>query len=160
MNKAIFLDRDGVVNREIGYVSKVEDLELLPDTLDALKFFREKGYLLIIITNQGGVAKGMYSIETLNLIHGKMLDEFAKHKIDIAEVYYCPHHSQIGRCLCRKPDSLMIEKALARFEIDPKRSYFIGDHERDIEAGKKAGIKTILMKSNGSLLNVSKELIF
>ena len=158
MNKAIFLDRDGVINREDGYISRVEQFIINDGVVDALKYFQQKGYLLIVITNQGGVAKGLYHHIDVDKIHGYLVEKLEQAGIKLTAIYYCPHHPVIGKCLCRKPDSLMLEKAIARFDIDASKSYFIGDHDRDIEAGKKAGVNTIKIDANSSLLKI-KDLI-
>jgi D-glycero-D-manno-heptose 1,7-bisphosphate phosphatase len=110
--------------------------------------------LLIIVTNQSGVAKGLYKQEDVELVHGYLLNEFTKNNITISEVYYCLHHPDVSNCICRKPGSLFVEKALARFHIDPAKSYFIGDKERDTEAGEKAGVKGILIEANSPLKNI------
>lgn len=156
MNKAIFLDRDGVLNRELGdYVCRLDDFEVLPDVAKALRVFRERGYLLIVVTNQGGIAKGWYSHETLHCMHEKLKQELAGEGVELTEIYYSPQHPlHTGNSLCRKPGSLMLEKALARFDIDPARSYLIGDRERDIEAAEKAGVQGILIESDQSLLTI------
>lgn len=149
--KAIFLDRDGVLNKELGrYVNSAEDFELLP-VAEILKKFQDAGYLLIVITNQGGISKELYDHKILSTIHQKLTDHLNNSGVKLTEIYYCPHHPDFGNCLCRKPDSLLLEKAIARFKIDKENSYFIGDNERDIEAGKKAGVKTILIPSNSDL---------
>lgn len=149
MNKAVFLDRDGVINRERGeYTFRVEDFEFLDGVEEALKTFGERGYLLIIISNQSGIAKGLYGIEDVEKINTHILNYFKTKNIDIAEIYYCPHHDDYGKCLCRKPAALMLEKALARFQIDPASSYMIGDMDRDIEAATKLGIKGIKILPN------------
>jgi len=154
MHKAVFLDRDGVVNKEIGYVTCADELELLPDSIKAMKELQQKGYLLIIITNQGGITKGLYSELDLKNIHDKMKNELEEQGIKITEIYYCLHHDKYTKCLCRKPDSMMIEKGIARFDIDVSTSYMVGDFDRDIEAGEKAGLKAIKIESNSSLLNI------
>ena len=153
MNKAVFLDRDGVINRERNdYTFRMEDFEILPDVFEALKLLQKTGYLLIIISNQSGIGRGLFKIEDTEKMHAYLLGELKKQGIHIEEIYYCVHHPETGSCLCRKPDSLNVEKALARFDIDPVLSYFIGDKERDILAGEKAGVKGILMESNSSLV--------
>jgi len=153
MNKAVLLDRDGVLNRERDdYTFRIQDFEILPDVIEALKLLRKKGYLLIIISNQGGIGRNIFKIADTEKMHAHFLKILAKEKIKIEEIYYCVHHPETGSCICRKPDSLMVEKTLARFNIDPKLSYFIGDKERDVLAGEKAGVKGILIKSNSSLL--------
>lgn len=149
MNKAVFLDRDGVINRERGeYTFRVEDFEFLDGVEEALKTFGERGYLLIIISNQSGIAKGLYGIEDVEKINTHILKYFKARNIDITEIYYCPHHDDYGKCLCRKPAALMLEKALARFQIEAAGSYMIGDMDRDIEAATKLGIKGIKILPN------------
>lgn len=154
-NKAFFLDRDGVINRELGdYVTKLSDFEILPHAIQAMKKFQEAGYLLIIITNQAGIAKGLYSHETLNEIHNYLKKTLKKEGIKITEIYYCPHHPDFnGKCLCRKSGSIMIEKAITKFNISAKDSFLIGDKARDIEAGEKVGLKGLLIDSNENYLN-------
>lgn len=156
MNKAIFLDRDGVLNRELGdYVCRLEDFEVLPDVARALRIFQDKGYLLIVVTNQGGIAKGWYSHETLHRMHEKLRRELDRRGVVLSEIYYSPQHPlYTGNSLCRKPGSMMLEKALARFDIDPERSYLIGDRDRDLEAANKLGISGILIDSDQSLMTV------
>jgi D-glycero-D-manno-heptose 1,7-bisphosphate phosphatase len=149
--KAIFLDRDGVINVERGYTYKIEDFLILPEVIDALKVFKTQGFLLIIISNQGGIGKGLYTKNDVNLLHTYLFNHLKKNDLLLDEIYYCPHFPESSKCICRKPDSLMIEKAMARFGIDPTQSYFIGDKERDIEAAKKANVKGILIEANTSL---------
>ena len=149
-NKAVFLDRDGVLNKELGdYVCKLEDFHVLEHNFSALKELQDRGYLLIVITNQGGVAKGWYSEETLAKMHQHLKDTYTQNGVHITEIYYCRHHPlHNGNCLCRKPGSMMLEKAIARFNIDKTKSYFIGDRERDVIAGEAAGITGILIDSD------------
>ena len=155
MNKAIFLDRDGVLNRENGnYISRLEEFIINDGVFEGLKYFQQKDYLLIVITNQGGISKGMYDHEDVDKIHNYLREKLEQDGIKITAIYYCPHHPVRSKCICRKPDSLMLEKAMARFNIDAARSYFIGDHDRDIEAGKKTGLQTIKIIANSSLLEV------
>jgi D-glycero-D-manno-heptose 1,7-bisphosphate phosphatase len=154
MQKAIFLDRDGIINKEIGrYVSSEDDFELNSGLPEFLKTMQSRGYLLIVITNQGGIAKGLYTQQKLATIHKKM-KALVPH-IHFTEIYFCPHHPDFGKCLCRKPGSLLVEKALARFTIDPANSYFIGDKERDIVCATMAGVKqAILLESNANLMTI------
>ena len=150
MNKAVFLDRDGVLNKELGdYVCRFEDFKVLEHNFTALKELQDRGYLLIVITNQGGLAKGWYSANVLDHMHSQLITTYAEQGVLISEVYYCNHHPEYnGKCLCRKPGSLMLEKALARFGIDASQSYFIGDRERDVIAGQAAGVTGILIDSD------------
>ena len=160
MNKAVLLDRDGVLNHERGdYVYKEEHFIILPDVVPALKLLQEKGYILIIISNQSGIAKGIFSIADVEKLHKHLLNHLKENGIDIKEVYYCPHHPEFGECICRKPDSLNVEKALARFNIDRTKSFFIGDKERDVLAGKKVGVEGILIESNTSLVEAIQPIL-
>ncbi len=159
MQKAIFLDRDGVINTERGFTYRLQDFVILPDLIEVLQLFQQKGFILIVVSNQSGVAKGLYKQTDVEIIHSYMLNEFTKNTISISEIYYCIHHPDVSACICRKPDSLFVEKALARFDIDPKKSYFIGDKERDVEAGEKAGVTGILIEANVSLKTILNKMI-
>ncbi len=159
MNKAVFLDRDGVINNgDLYYTYRQEDFFFNPDVFESLKSLQQAGYLLIVITNQGGISKGEYTIEQVEELHRYMLDELNKQGIQITEVYFCPHHDTLEKCICRKPDSGMIEKALARFNINPKASYLIGDSERDILSGEKQGLTSIKIDKNASILEICREI--
>jgi len=153
VNKAIFLDRDGVINSNANhyYVFKSSDFTLNPNVIETLKSFIKKGFLLIIISNQGGVSKAKYTKADIKKLDDYMISLFAKSNIQILESYYCPHHSSIEKCICRKPNSLMIEKAVARFNISISDSYMIGDSDRDIEAANKLEIKGIKVEANKNL---------
>jgi D-glycero-D-manno-heptose 1,7-bisphosphate phosphatase len=156
MNKAIFLDRDGVLNRDfLPYHFKEAHFFINDDVWEVLSQLKARGYLLIIITNQGGIAKGLYTKEDVDNIHAGLIKAAADKGIEFLEIYFCPHHDQYNKCLCRKPDSIMLEKAIARFDIDPQISYFIGDTDRDVQAGIKAGVNTIKIISNQSLKKVA-----
>ena len=159
MQKAIFLDRDGVINTERGFTYRLQDFVILPDLIEVLQLFQQKGFILIVVSNQSGVAKGLYKQTDVEIIHSYMLNEFTKNTISISEIYYCIHHPDVSACICRKPDSLFVEKALARFDIDPQKSYFIGDKERDVEAGEKAGVTGILIEANVSLKTILNKMI-
>jgi D-glycero-D-manno-heptose 1,7-bisphosphate phosphatase len=148
-NKAVFLDRDGVLNREMGdYVCKIEDFHILEHNFEPLLQLQKRGYLLIVVTNQGGLAKGWYTKETLDEMHGRLRNMYLENGVTISDFYYCNHHPNFTKCLCRKPGSIMLEKACARFEVDPSKSYFIGDRERDVIAGEAAGVNGILIDSD------------
>ncbi|TND08439.1 MAG: histidinol-phosphate phosphatase family protein [Bacteroidetes bacterium] len=159
MNKAVFLDRDGVINRERGYVHRVADFELLPDVARMLRIFRERGFLLIVVTNQTGIGKGYYKQKDVESVHGHMIRLLAAEQVHLDEIYYCIHHPDSGRCICRKPSPLFVEKALARFNIDPAGSYFIGDKEHDVLAGEAAGVKGILIRSDTSLCTLESVIV-
>jgi D-glycero-D-manno-heptose 1,7-bisphosphate phosphatase len=157
-NKAVFLDRDGVINVERGYTHRLEDFVILPDLIEVLQLLQKKGYLLIIVSNQSGIAKELYTQAEVEILHHYLLGELSKNNVSLSEIYYCVHHSDVGRCICRKPDSLFVEKGLARFDIDASQSYFIGDKERDVEAGEKAGVKGILIEANISLKTILNQI--
>lgn len=156
MNKAVFLDRDGIINVEIGdYIKRFEDFTLTPQLGEGLKILQDRGYLLIIITNQGGLAKNLYTVQELDKMHDFLKAEMQKFNVNFTEIYYCPHHPDYnGKCLCRKPDSLMLEKAMAVYNIDPAQSYFIGDKQRDVDAGEKVGVKGVLVEANTPMVRI------
>jgi D-glycero-D-manno-heptose 1,7-bisphosphate phosphatase len=154
--KAVFLDRDGVLNREIGrYLQSVDEFEVLPHVAEVLAELKERGYLLIIISNQGGIAKGEVSRETVDAIFTKLFTELMAAGVVLDAWYYCPHHPDVSPCRCRKPDSLLFEQAIEWYDIDPAASYMIGDRERDIEAAAKVGVSGILIESNQDLRTVA-----
>lgn len=156
MNKAIFLDRDGTLNnmKDHYYVWRPEDFKLNPGVIDTLAALKKRGYLLVVISNQGGVSKGEYGRDDVEVLHTHMRSLLEQKGIVLDEVLFCPHHPAQEACLCRKPLPLMIEKALARFDIDPVQSWMVGDSDRDMEAGKAAGLKTLLVAVNGDLRSV------
>jgi D-glycero-D-manno-heptose 1,7-bisphosphate phosphatase len=158
-NKAIFLDRDGVINFEQGFTFQLEKFHILPGLFSMLKWFRSRGYLLIVVSNQSGIAKGLYKQADVEMLHAFLNEELKKNDLHFDEIYYCIHHPDVSRCICRKPDSLFVEKALARFDIDPSQSYFIGDKDRDVEAAEKAGVKGILIEANSDLALLKDQII-
>lgn len=154
-NKAVFLDRDGVLNQEMGdYVCRIEDFHIL-DNFEALKQLQDKGYLLIVATNQGGLAKGWYTEDELAKMHTHLKQVYRQHGVEFTDIYYCPHHPNFtGDCDCRKPKPGMLLRGIEKYNIDPSLSYFIGDRERDVEAGTKAGVKGILIDSDQPISTV------
>lgn len=157
--KALFLDRDGVINMERGdYTWKKEDISLLPDLIPFLHSAKKKGYTFFVITNQGGIGKGIYTTKEYLEVEQYIADLLAGENLFFEEVYYCPHHPTTGKCLCRKPGSLLLEKAIARFNIDAGISVMIGDRERDVVAANGAGVKGILIESNSPLLPILEQI--
>lgn len=148
--KLLLLDRDGVVNKEIGnYITTPEDFELLPAVIPYILEANLRNIPVVIVTNQGGIAKGLYKHETLQKIHLKMVALLKNHHCFVDHIIYCPHHPEFnGRCLCRKPDSLMLEKAIALYKASSENTIFIGDNTRDIEAAERIGVRGILVPSN------------
>ncbi|SMG32797.1 D-glycero-D-manno-heptose 1,7-bisphosphate phosphatase [Marivirga sericea] len=151
LHKCIFLDRDGVLNKERGeYTFKLNDFLVLDGVKQSLEILKKHGYLLIVVTNQAGIAKGIYSKEDVLSCHALLQ---AKVGDLIDDIYFCPHHPVTTESLLRKPDSLMLEKAIAKWNLDISESFMIGDSIRDIEAAKKIGVKGILIgeKEKGEL---------
>lgn len=144
MNRALFLDRDGVINVDHGYTFREVDFVFMPGIFDLCRAAQEKAYKLIVITNQSGIARGYYDHAAVARLHQYMTAQFQREQIRLDAVYYCPHHPEFsGNCLCRKPGSLMLEKGLARFAVDPAHSFLVGDSPRDILAGSAVGCRTI-----------------
>lgn len=152
-NRAIFLDRDGVVNKEKNYVHKFENFELVPNALKGLKRIDFENYLVLILTNQAGIAKGYYTKEEFKEFDRQMKDFLSEKGINIAKTYFCPHHSEAKikkfkkKCSCRKPGIGMLKKAEEEFNLNLSHSYLIGDKTSDILAGKRAGCATILVET-------------
>lgn len=153
MKKAIFLDRDGTINVEKDYIYKEEDLEFEKNSIEALKKFKELGYILIVITNQSGIARKYFSEDDLHRFNKNMNDILKKNMAEIDEFYFCPHHPTHGigeykkECNCRKPNNALIEEAIKKYNIDRSKSYMIGDKNSDIQAGLKSDLKTVLVKT-------------
>lgn len=146
-NKAIFLDRDGVINREIGYLNKIEDFEFIDGVFDACNYYQRIGYLIIVITNQSGISRGFYSENDFYHVTNWMLNQFHKKDITILDIFFCPH-SPSANCGCRKPEPGMFFQARDKYDIDMTKSWMIGDRDRDIKAANRAGISnTILVRS-------------
>lgn len=157
-HKAVFFDRDGVLNHEIGnYVCNKDDFKLLDDSVSCIKYAKSQGFKVIVITNQGGIDKGLYTEKDLEGFHQILQNACLQNGTIIDDFYYCRHHPTVGNCLCRKPDSIMIEKAIAKHQIDKNQCFMIGDTARDIEAATKAGIKSILIQPNQAKLHLIEE---
>jgi D-glycero-D-manno-heptose 1,7-bisphosphate phosphatase len=137
----------------------MDEFEILPTVIPALKLATDAGFKLIIISNQGGIAKGLYGLDEVYAMQQVLQSQLDTVGVVITEGYYCPHHPDHGRCLCRKPGPLLIQKAMARFGIDASRSFMIGDRDRDMESAWLAGVKGVLMPSNSDLLPVVQHLI-
>ncbi len=137
--KALFLDRDGIINIDHGYVSKVEKFEFVDGIFEFIKLFLNKNYLLFIVTNQSGIGRGYYSEKDFLKLTKWMLSEFKKENISIADVFYCPHSPE-EKCKCRKPQIGMINQALKSYDIDLNSSFMIGDKQSDIDLAINANI--------------------
>lgn len=148
IQRAVFLDRDGVLTREKSYVAELEQLEIFFYAAECIAKIKEKGYLTIVVTNQSGIARGFFSEEELIKMNRLLIEQ-----IGIDAVYYCPHYEQgiipkyTKKCNCRKPQTGMIEFACKDYDIDLTKSYMVGDRASDILTGQRAGVKTVLVES-------------
>ena len=156
--RAIFLDRDGTMNVSKGFISKADDLELIPGTIDAIKAINKSGALAIVITNQPVIARGECSFEELHNIHNKLKTLLGEKGAFVDDIFYCPHHPDKGfegevpelkfDCECRKPKTGMIDEAVKKYNIDLSKSYMVGDSTMDLETARNAGIKSVLVNTD------------
>jgi D-glycero-D-manno-heptose 1,7-bisphosphate phosphatase len=151
--KAIFLDRDGVLvnNSEHYYIWETEQLTLVDKVIENLRMLSQKGFQLFVVSNQGGISRRLYSKDDIEKLHTELIQIFRTNNVEISEILFCPHHPEIEKCFCRKPDSLMIEKLIAKHRIDKECSYLIGDSKSDMEAAQKAGIQGIQITPNQNM---------
>jgi D-glycero-D-manno-heptose 1,7-bisphosphate phosphatase len=151
LQPAIFIDRDGTINEDIGYLSSLDELIIYPWAAEAIRLINESEFKAVIVTNQSGIARGLYTEETLAAIHERMMSELAREHARIDAIYYCPHHPKIGdghyrkACECRKPNSGMLLQAAREHGIDLARSYVIGDKASDINLATGAGARGVLV---------------
>ena len=145
-SKAVFLDRDGTLNVDKGYVYRIEDWEWIPGAVDAIVALRKAGFLVIVVTNQAGIARGYYNEVDVNRLHAWINEELKKQGAAVDGFYYCPHHpAYSGECACRKPMPGMLHEAIRDFDVDINGSWLVGDKAADIHAGLAVGIKPILV---------------
>jgi len=154
MKKAVFLDRDGVINKERkDYVKSVKEFQILDNISKAIKMLKEEGFLVIVITNQSAINRGLISIETLNEIHNYLQKILKENNTSIDDFYFCPHRPD-ENCQCRKPNPGMLVKAAQEHDIDMNQSFMIGNSLTDIQAAQKSGCKGILLSHNQTLLEL------
>ncbi len=161
MSKVIFLDRDGVINRKAAdgdYIKNWSEFEFLPGAVEAVRLLTKSGYETYVITNQRGIARGLMSEHDLETIHNRMKEELKKNGAAIKAIYYCPHGDD-DNCECRKPKPGMLLKAASEHDFDLTKATFIGDDQRDIEAGHAADCKTIMLEPGKSLLDIVMSLL-
>lgn len=150
---AVFLDRDGTINVEKDYLIDLAEFEFIPGVPAALKQLQDAGYLLVVVSNQSGVARGFFSEEQVDKLHGYMIDLLSEVGVSLAGIYICPHHPTAGLgkylldCDCRKGNPGMLLQAAKELAIDLQKSYMIGDKDADIQAGQGAGCKTVLVRT-------------
>ncbi len=160
MPKALFLDRDGVVNVEKNYLYKIDDFELMEGILDVCRHYEAKGYLIIIVTNQSGISRGYYTENDFKHLSDWMVEHFKSLGITITRIYHCPHHESIdGACDCRKPEPGMLLEAQHDFDLDMESSVMIGDNERDIQAAIRAGVRTNILLSTEARESAANQII-
>lgn len=153
LRPAIFLDRDGTLIREVDYLADPELVELLPGAVEGLRAWRRAGYALVLATNQSGIARGLVTLEQLEAIHERLARELAEHDLALDDIRFCPHHPTEGEapnrrgCGCRKPAPGMLFAAAAELDLDLEASWMIGDALRDLEAGSRAGGRSILVRT-------------
>lgn len=151
MEKIVFMDRDGTLNREVHYLHKTEDLELFEDVPEGIRRLNEKGFRVVVVTNQAGVARGYYGEEDVETLHRYMNKVLGRQGAHVDKFFYCPHHPEHGigaykvECECRKPKTGMFRMAEKVYDVDKKHSYMIGDKLIDTQAGKKYGVSSILV---------------
>lgn len=153
--KAVFLDRDGTLCEEVNYLSRPEDLRLFPFSAEAVKLLNENGFIVILITNQSGIARGFFDEKVLHEIHAKLKNELAESDAKLNAIYFCPH-SSTDNCDCRKPKTGMIKRAKQDFSLDLENSWIIGDKAIDVETGFNAQIKTALVLTGYGQTEVEK----
>jgi D-glycero-D-manno-heptose 1,7-bisphosphate phosphatase len=153
LRPAVFLDRDGTVNEEVGYIRELERLVLIPGAAEAIRALNQMGVPVVLVTNQSGVARGYYPESWLDALHGRLAELLAEQGARLDGVYYCPHLPEGDvaeysiECQCRKPEIAMLERAATDLKLDLSRSFMIGDKATDVDAGLRAGCQTILLRS-------------
>ena len=160
MIRAIFFDRDGVLNEEVGYLWEIEKFKWVDGAREAIKFCNERGLPAIVVTNQGGIARGLYTARHVDALHAFMQEELARLGAHIDAFYYCPHHPEgiveefSVACECRKPKPGLILRACQDFKINPSEAILFGDSDRDIKAADAAGLRAGIFFAGGNLLEV------
>jgi len=147
VNRALFLDRDGTIIEDTGYIRDPDQVRLLPGAASALKALRENGWKLIVISNQSGIGRGLISVADAQAVHQRFLDLMSDAGVTITGSYFCPHAPNEG-CNCRKPSPFLLQKASLEHSIDLSKSYMVGDRENDILSGRNAGCTTIWLRNS------------
>lgn len=148
----LLLDRDGVLNRERGmHTWTLADFEVLPGVAEALRWAASAGYRFAVITNQSGIGLGLYGHAEVKVLHAELRRVLDQRGVQLGDIFYCPHHPSKGKCLCRKPGGLLVERALARSGSRAETAWFIGDRDRDMEAAASAGVRGLLIEANSDL---------
>lgn len=153
MQKAIFLDRDGVLinNQHHYYIWNSSQVEFIEGVFDNLRLLQTKGFQLFIVSNQGGISRGLYTRKNILELHEELIKTFRENEIEISDILFCPHHIEKEKCLCRKPQSLMIDKLMAKYELNALESVMIGDSDSDMTAAQQAGAQGIRITPNKNM---------
>lgn len=163
MNKAVFLDKDGTINFDVGYLNDPSHLKLIPGSSEAIKMLNKAGFKVVVISNQSGVARGILSEDILQSVDKKLQKELLKEGAFVDAIYYCPHHPEHGvypyrkACECRKPHNGLVKKAVKNLDIETSRSFFVGDKVSDIETGVNSGTKTVLVLTGKGRESLDRE---
>lgn len=159
--RALFLDRDGTINVEKNYVSRIEDFEFRDGIFNLVKAYYDSGYYIFVVTNQSGIARGYYTEEDFSRLTRWMVKCFKEKEILITRVYHCPHHPDItGGCGCRKPQPGMLQEAILEFGLDPAECVMIGDQESDVGAGRNAGIGRIVRINESGRIDIAHGTVY
>ena len=142
--RAVFLDRDGTINEDTGYLSNPNDLQLIPGSAEAIRTLNHRGWLAIVISNQSGIGRGFFTEEELRAVHQRLVAELAQHGARLDAIYYCPHTPD-DQCQCRKPQAGLLEQAAQHLQVDCTHSWMVGDHDTDVLAGASMGCRTALV---------------
>lgn len=159
-NKAVFLDRDGTINVDKGFVNRIEDFEFMDGAIEAIQLLNRNDFKVIVVSNQSGIARGYYTEKDLWRLQRFINEELGKHGAQIDAFYYCPHHPQAkvnkyrADCGCRKPKAGLLERAIEDLDVNASRSYLIGDSLKDIEAATAVGCRTILITADPGFTSV------
>jgi len=160
LRPCLFLDRDGVINHDPGdYTKNLSEFTILPTVMEGLRVAREAGFEVVLITNQGGLAKGLYTHEDVAEIHAFLRAECEKNGTPVLDIFSSPHHPSTGKSLSRKPGSLMVERACAKHGLDPARSWMVGDKQRDLDAASPVGVRGVLIGVNAPLLDAVNSIV-
>jgi len=154
LRPCLFLDRDGVINHDPGdYTKNLSEFTILPTVMEALTLSKDAGFEVVLITNQGGLAKGLYTHDDVADIHAHLTRVCEENGTPILDIFYSAHHPPTGKSLSRKPGSLMVERACAKHQLDPARSWMVGDKQRDLDAASPVGVRGVLIEPNAPLLD-------
>lgn len=156
--KAVFVDRDGTIAKDVPYCADPSKIQLFPGVPGSLARLRDAGYMVIVVTNQSGIGRGLLDEEALSKVHEKMMEDIRAGGGDVDDIFFCPHHPD-DKCSCRKPETGMGEAAILKHHINPAQSFMIGDYDRDLEFGERLGMKSFLVSEGRTFNDVVDEIL-